>query len=92
MEKQQHQNPGGKGTAASGGQGVAEGPAPKDTDLDEIREKFRIVKVRHCTCVRIYGVMANSNAAFRLTCERTYGTPYFTAACAAAWTPRTQAQ
>ncbi len=49
MEKQQHQNPGGKSTAAGAGQGAAEGPAPKDTDLDEIREKFRIVKVRHPT-------------------------------------------
>lgn len=47
MEKQQHQHPGSKVIPGSGGQGAAAGPAPKDTDLDEIREKFRIVKVRH---------------------------------------------
>ena len=46
MEKQQHQNPGGKGPAGGTSQGAVEGVAPKDTDLDEIREKFRIVKVR----------------------------------------------
>ena len=50
MEEQQHQHPGGKGASATAGQGAIEGPAPKDTDLDEIREKFRIVKVRVPCC------------------------------------------
>ncbi len=44
MEKEQHQHPGSK-TAADASRSSEEGPAQKDVDLDEIREKFRIVKV-----------------------------------------------